>query len=202
MNKRQEQGAESRRKILDAAERLFALSGYAGMSTSQLSRDSGLPVASLYWHFGSKIGILAAVLDRRAEAVFDEIAHSDSHDDSPFEALDEHIERAVAAVDKYPDFFRLVASLSVDSNPEIEQIRPTLQGIHDRTITTWYDWFVPIFRPKTRAERTATRDLAELARAMYLGGVLLTPTQGHAPFKRAIRAYVALLHADFSSRDR
>ena len=60
MNKRQQLGAESREKILDAAERLLSQRGYTGTTISQLSKDSGLPVASIYWHFNNKVGVLAA----------------------------------------------------------------------------------------------------------------------------------------------
>jgi AcrR family transcriptional regulator len=54
----------SRDVILDAAARLMTERGYAGTSISAICKTSGLPPSSVYWHFGSKEGILAAIIDR------------------------------------------------------------------------------------------------------------------------------------------
>ncbi|MEO3788418.1 TetR/AcrR family transcriptional regulator [Actinocorallia sp. B10E7] len=54
----------SREVILEAAERLMAERGYAATSISKICAESGLPVGSVYHHFGNKAGILEAVLER------------------------------------------------------------------------------------------------------------------------------------------
>ena len=64
---RQQQGAESRALILEAAHKLMAERGFAGTSISAVSRHSGLPASSIYWHFGSKEGLLASVAEDGAE---------------------------------------------------------------------------------------------------------------------------------------
>lgn len=194
MNKRQQLGAQSREKILDAAERLFAQRGYTGMTTSQLSKESGLPAASLYWHFGNKIGVLAAVLNRRADSVFEELLAYEADPDDPFDTLNQLVQRSVAGVAKYPEFYRLIAFLSMETSADTEQIAPTIQGIQDRAVNTWHNVLTRVLEPSTPAEHAAAWDLAELARAMYMGGVLLAPMQGQMPFNRAIRGYVDLLH--------
>ncbi len=67
LNLRQQQGAESRTLILEAARKLMAERGFAGTSISAVSRRSGLPASSIYWHFGSKEGLLASVAQDGAE---------------------------------------------------------------------------------------------------------------------------------------
>lgn len=57
----------SKDAILDAAERLMAQVGYERASIAQICRESGLPVGSLYHHFGSKAGVLAAIMERGTE---------------------------------------------------------------------------------------------------------------------------------------
>src|SRR5262245_65267756 len=57
---------DSRERILDAAERLVAERGYTAASISLISKASGLPASSIYWYFGSKEGLLAAVVERAA----------------------------------------------------------------------------------------------------------------------------------------
>lgn len=50
------------------ASRLMATRGYDGTSISALAKSSGLPASSIYWHFGSKEGVLKAVMERGAAA--------------------------------------------------------------------------------------------------------------------------------------
>lgn len=55
--------------ILDAAEELMLAVGYERASVSHICRRSGLPVGSLYYHFGSKAGLLAAIMRRGTDRV-------------------------------------------------------------------------------------------------------------------------------------
>lgn len=54
----------SKDTILDAAEILMARVGYGKASISQICQESGLPVGSIYHHFGSKAGLLSAIMER------------------------------------------------------------------------------------------------------------------------------------------
>ena len=60
------QGDRSRKEILDAASRLAAQTSYAATSISDICKACGLPASSIYWHFGSKQGLFAAVLEQGA----------------------------------------------------------------------------------------------------------------------------------------
>jgi AcrR family transcriptional regulator len=77
LTKRQEQGRASRELILDTVERLMASKGYAGTSISNVSAACGLSPSSIYWHFGSKEGLLAAVLARGADRFLDAASHTE-----------------------------------------------------------------------------------------------------------------------------
>lgn len=70
-SKRKELGEVSRQNILDVASRLMAERGYDGTSMSLLCKEVGLPSSSIYWHFGSKEGVLAAVMERGALHFFE-----------------------------------------------------------------------------------------------------------------------------------
>lgn len=56
-------GEASRRRILDAALEIAGERGYAGTSISEVSKRSGLPNSSIYWHFRDKDALFAAVID-------------------------------------------------------------------------------------------------------------------------------------------
>jgi AcrR family transcriptional regulator len=61
--------AGTRESILDAAEILFARSGIKETSLRAITGDAGANLASVHYHFGSKEGLLDAVLERRARPV-------------------------------------------------------------------------------------------------------------------------------------
>jgi len=58
---------QTRERILDAAEKLFADAGISGTSLRALTRAAGVYRAAVHCHFGSKAALLAALLDRRAK---------------------------------------------------------------------------------------------------------------------------------------
>jgi len=53
-------------RILDAAEELFALHGYDGVTLRQIARRAGVDVALANYHFGKKMALFQAVFERRA----------------------------------------------------------------------------------------------------------------------------------------
>ncbi len=54
----------SRERILLAGKHLFARNGYENTSTIAIAREAGTSESQLMKHFGSKQGLLAAILDR------------------------------------------------------------------------------------------------------------------------------------------
>jgi AcrR family transcriptional regulator len=55
-------------RTLAAARALFAEKGYAGASTRDLAQAVGVTVPGLYYHFGSKKGILVALVEQDLQA--------------------------------------------------------------------------------------------------------------------------------------
>ena len=56
-------------RILEVAENLFAQLGYEGTSTRYLAQEAGVNMAMLNYYFGSKDGLLKAVLNRRVSGM-------------------------------------------------------------------------------------------------------------------------------------
>ena len=63
---------ETRDKILDSAERMFAEGGYAATSLRSIMSDAGVNVAAVHYYFRSKESLLEAVLLRRVEPANEE----------------------------------------------------------------------------------------------------------------------------------
>lgn len=62
-------GRPTRKRILDAAEKLFARRGFHGVSVRDITQDAGVDVALVNYHFGSKQALLDSVLTRRSEVL-------------------------------------------------------------------------------------------------------------------------------------
>jgi AcrR family transcriptional regulator len=60
-----------RERLLEAGERQFLSKGYAGASVNEIVRLAGGSLATLYSEFGSKEGLFAEIMRRRASAIFD-----------------------------------------------------------------------------------------------------------------------------------
>lgn len=58
-------------RILDAAEELFALHGYDGVTLRQIAQSAGVDVALASYHFGKKRDLFEATFYRRAQIIND-----------------------------------------------------------------------------------------------------------------------------------
>lgn len=57
---------DARDAILDAAEKVFSISGFDGTSMKVVAAEAGVAQSLLHYHYGNKDGLYAAVFERRA----------------------------------------------------------------------------------------------------------------------------------------
>src|SRR3990172_3688929 len=137
------QGAASRERLLDAAIDLMAERGYSASSVEALCRRAGVVKTALYWHFGSKEGLLTATLEKVANAWIEEIQKSVYLARDPAQRLERAFEGLRRMVEARPQILRLllaVANERAEVGPETRQ-RPRavfqraeaalVQGIED-----------------------------------------------------------------------
>jgi len=60
-NARQRLGLQTRERVMEVAAGLLLSGSVSAMSIADLVRLSGTPASSIYWHFGSKEGLVTAV---------------------------------------------------------------------------------------------------------------------------------------------
>ena len=63
-SRKREQSELSRERLIEAATRLFAERGYRDASVQAIGEAAGISRGSIFWHFGSKEGLLWAVVQR------------------------------------------------------------------------------------------------------------------------------------------
>jgi AcrR family transcriptional regulator len=82
-----ERGSATRDRILTAADQVLSERGYAGTSISAICQRAEIAPTSIYWHFGSKAGLLQAVLRQQGSVHFDGI-RSAASGGAPLDRLD------------------------------------------------------------------------------------------------------------------
>jgi AcrR family transcriptional regulator len=151
--KKQQQGEQSREQILDATEKLMGSRGYAATSISDIRKACGLPPSSIYWHFGSKDGVLAAVMERGAQRFFAAISAKADIEAQLTELANQQAQ--------HPDFMRLFLLLSLErsSDPAVADV---VRRVRDTAIAG-FRGAVSQLLPADVSPKKAERVIAELA---------------------------------------
>jgi AcrR family transcriptional regulator len=189
--KKQQQGEQSRELILDATERLMATRGFAATSINDIRKACGLPPSSIYWHFGSKEGVLAAVMQRGADRFFAAIPASES--------AKEQLAVLSTLQAQHPDFLRLFYMLSLERGND-PAVAAVIRRVRDTAIRRFRDaitQLLPADAPRSKADRVVT-DLTAVAVALSDGVFFaehLEPdgTDVERMYRRLFQALTALI---------
>jgi AcrR family transcriptional regulator len=122
----------TRQRLLDAAERSFVEHGYEGTTLRALAAEAGANIAAVNYHFGSKDGLLKAVVSRAMGPINAErdrrLATLEAEPDAP------SIEQVVRAFvepgldlaryhgDRGPAVARFIGAVLLDPSPRIRQL--------------------------------------------------------------------------------
>ena len=123
-------GQQSRERILDAATEVATERGYEGTTISLVSKKSGLPPTSIYWHFADKDDLIAAVIERSFQRW---LAALDLPSAEPARewAMEFGTQVAKALLDA-PDFLRLGLMLALEHRPVEPRAREMFLEVRDR----------------------------------------------------------------------
>jgi AcrR family transcriptional regulator len=111
-------GDDRRTQILEASTRIFPRNGLRGTTIEQVAAEAGVSPATIYWHFGSKDGLIAAMLRRIAPTELAERLAS-VPDEAPPELVLRQLARGVAGrVEPNAAILRMVIA-EVGQHPEL-----------------------------------------------------------------------------------
>jgi len=119
----------SRERILDAATELFAARGYAGAGVDRLAERSGIAKTAIYYHFGNKEGLLAAVLERTATQWISAIQQASRQAANPRDRLERALAGMRTLLEERPWILNLFQILTLEVAEQKPEIRATLQSI-------------------------------------------------------------------------
>jgi TetR/AcrR family transcriptional regulator, cholesterol catabolism regulator len=77
--------ATTAEKLVDAAVELFAANGFNATSIRDIARLTGMTISNIYYHYGSKEGLLVAILERTTRQIVDGLREVTDRDMDPLE---------------------------------------------------------------------------------------------------------------------
>jgi AcrR family transcriptional regulator len=124
-------------RILDAAKRVLARDGFRGLTFETIAKEAGENPALIRYHFGSKAGLLTALVDsvmyQEAVELIEQLTAVPAGDERRKELLALH-EGLPEDTDAYRNFFELVPHILRD-----DELEPHLRGLFDwyRKLDAW-----------------------------------------------------------------
>ena len=150
---RKQQASQTRLRMLDAAQMLLADGSYAATTVEAIASKAGVAVDTVYASFGSKRGVLKALLDVRVGG-----------DDAPVDLLDRPGPQAVR---RETNQRRQVAAFATDVSAIIERARPVDDIIRGAAAV---DAEIAAFR--TKAQEHRFRNVRQLVSWLAANGPL------------------------------
>lgn len=107
----------SARRLLAAAQRILARDGFTGLTLEALQAESGMNKSAVWYHFGGKPGLIAALVDvveqEDSRRLLDEVAKGTSLEDR-LDAFVGQQRQFETHADEYAQFFELLPHILRD----------------------------------------------------------------------------------------
>lgn len=163
---------ENERAILEAAEHVFAESGFGGATTQMIAERAGIPKANLHYYFPTKEALYSRVVQRIFN-VWLEAADSFDLEDDPAAALGAYIDIKMEISREHPAGSKVWAS-------EVMHGAPIIQEYLETTLRDWTESRVRVIEGWIAAGRIAPVEPRHL---LYM---IWATTQHYADFRHQI----------------
>ena len=133
---------QTRREILEAATAAFAEKGLSGARVDEIAARTRTTKRMIYYYFGSKEGLYAAVIERAYGAIRDAERELNLDSLPPAEAMRRLVERTFDYHHSHPSFVRLVSVENIEEGRHVRtsaaiarrnaEVIQTMQRLLDR----------------------------------------------------------------------
>ena len=131
---------DTRQRILEAGLSVFAEKGYDGAATREIAARAGVPQGLIGYHFGDKLRLWKAAVDRafaEIHAGLDLSPPADSVEPPEVAAIRAGIRAHVRYVGRHPEFVRIM-------HDEGKRRGPRMRWIVDRHVKPMFERLVPL----------------------------------------------------------
>jgi AcrR family transcriptional regulator len=126
----------------------MATRGYAATSISAISDACRLPPSSIYWHFESKEGLLAAVMERGAARWFADLPSWHDLPGSAARRLARSLDVVAQRLAAHPEFLRLYILLSIERREIDPASLAPIRRIRKRALGGFRAMLAAVFAPE------------------------------------------------------
>ena len=127
-------GVRSRELVLDAAERVMAEHGFEAATLARVVAEAGIPMSSVYHYFGSKDGILLAVMERGADRFFADLPDLTRRPGRPAQHLARVVSAVVGTLQRHPDFLRLLIVFAAQPPADDGEMQAVIRRIREHAL--------------------------------------------------------------------
>lgn len=173
---RRAHGAASRERLLAAASALFAEQGVARTGVEAVARRAGVVKSALYWHFRSKQGLVAAVVERLGESWLREIRASVEETGDLDARLDRFVAGLRGLVEDRPELLRFFLVVALERS----DVAPASRRAAWAVLGRGRDAIVQVLHETLGSELPDAEGIANLALEMLMGIAverMLAPTE-------------------------
>lgn len=119
--------------IQSIAINLFATRGYEAVGVQEICNKAGIKKPTLYYHFGSKSGLLSQIAQSKGQELLNTITEAASYEHDFIKSLTQLLKAEINFAQENPDFYRLHSVLyNAPSQSESKQLyQPLLDKIRD-----------------------------------------------------------------------
>ena len=194
--KRRRKG-ETRDRVTASASKLFATHGYAATGVAAICQASGVLPSSIYWEFGNKAGVLAAVLEDAERRWLEQSTRAvlkamRAYPDSPVGRLDAYFDYMAKALTTAPDFARLMLMVALERRHADPQALEIVRSQRARSIEALAQLFASHGLETSGPDGVSAVDLAKLTTACLDGAMIAAQIDGEAA---DLRRMFSLLHS-------
>lgn len=170
---------ETRRKILDSALQLAHEKGFHGTTMSLISKKSGMPAGSLYWHFENKDNLFSALLERGIQQRGEGTGWWDV---STGESIREHLTRFIivrtGTLNPTNGFWRIGLILSLERSLESPDARAQFLAIRRDLTSTISNWWRQVLGAATVEMDPGLPDRLAAFTIATIDGLVVSETAG------------------------
>ncbi len=187
-------GVRSRERVLDAAERIMAEHGFEAATLARVVEEAGIPMSSVYHYFGSKDGILLAVMERGADRFFADLPDLSHRPGRPAQHLARVVSAATRTLGRHPNFLRLLIAFAAQPPAAGDgEVQAVIRRVREHALDLLRAQIAVAFGDDPRSP--ATDQLARFALAAIDGAFVATQTDCGVTLERLLQPLVASLVA-------
>jgi AcrR family transcriptional regulator len=188
--------SDNKRLILETAIGLFAARGYDGVGVSEIVENCSLTKPTLYHYFGSKLGLIQAILADRFEPFLGAMAAKAAYARDLVTNLDACADFLFERVEADPEFFRFM--LASGFAPEQSEAGSALRPWNEKYFRVFEDLFAQAAKDHGNMKHRQTAYAAAYIGTLHTHASLMLAGYGRPDPLKTRRIVHYFMHGIFS----